>query len=124
VRPIERVAAQGSGHCSIGRDEGHIRSEAEVFQKWGSVGRPAAGGDGNGDPSALCGPERLGISRADGLAEGGQQSAVHVDRHEANGGVHEVSLRAGNKGTQGTRGRGDEGKQGQQTTGAASNSRV
>ena len=92
VRTIQWVAAQRSGHCSIGRDEGHIRSEAEAFEKRGGVGSAATGGDGYGDPGALSGPERLDIAGADGLAEAGQQRAVHVDRHKANGGMHDFSL--------------------------------
>jgi hypothetical protein len=43
----------------------------------------------------LSSAESLGVARTDGLAEGGQQSAVDIDRHEANGGMHKSSLRGG-----------------------------
>lgn len=72
VRTVERVSTQGSGHCSIGRDEGHIRSEAEAFQQRCSVGGAAASGDGNGYSGLLGGSKCLSIAGADGLAESGQ----------------------------------------------------
>ena len=92
---VEGIAGEGSGHCSIGRDEGHIRSEAETVKERGSVGGAAAGCDGDGDAGALRGSESLGVAGADGLAEGRQQGAVHVDRHQANGGMHGTSLAGG-----------------------------
>ena len=92
VGAIDRVAAEGPGHCSIGRDEGHIRSEAEAFEEGSGVGGAAAGGDGHGNAGLLRRPEGFCVAGADGLAEGGQQGAVHVDGHQAHGGMHGSSV--------------------------------
>src|SRR6185503_11204264 len=92
VRSIDRIAPQGSCHCSIGRDERHIRSESEAFEQGSGVSSLAARSNGDRNSGALCGPEGLSVSGANGLAEGRQQGAVHVDRHKANGGMHVSSL--------------------------------
>ena len=65
---------------------------AQTFKEGSGVCGSTAGCDGHGNSGALCGPERLRVAGAYGLTEGGQQSAVHVDRHQANGGMHRSSL--------------------------------
>ena len=69
VAAVDELAAEGSNHCTIGRDERRIRSQAEAFKQRNRVGNAAAGGDGDGDSGLLGGLERLRIARADCLSE-------------------------------------------------------
>ena len=94
VAAVDGLAAQRADHCTIGRDEGRIRSQAQPFEQRRGVGGAPAGGDGHRDAGLLRGLERLGVARADALREGRQQGAVHVDRHQANGRVHVPSVPA------------------------------
>ena len=55
VAPVHRLAAQGSDHCSIGRDERRIRSQAQAFEQRRSISHAAAGGDGHNDSGLLRG---------------------------------------------------------------------
>jgi hypothetical protein len=95
VRAIDGVAAEGSGYCTIGRNEGHIRSEAEALEERGGVGGAAAGGDGDGDAGVLRVTQGFSVAGTDGLAERGQESAVDVDGHQAHGGMHGSSVPGG-----------------------------
>ena len=95
VRAIDGVAAEGSGHCTIGRNEGHIRSEAEALEERRGVGGAASGGDGDGDAGVLRVAQGFCVAGADGLAERGQERAVDVDSHQAHGGMHGFSVPGG-----------------------------
>ena len=65
VAPIDGAAFQRSNHCTIGRDEGRIRSQAQSFEERSRVGDAPAGGDGYGDSGLLRGSEGTGIAGAD-----------------------------------------------------------
>ena len=92
VGTIDGVAAEGPGHCSIGRDKGHVRSETEAFEKGSGIGGAATSGDGDGNAGFLGCTESFRVAGADGLAEGGQKGAVHVNGHQAHGGMHGSSV--------------------------------
>ena len=66
---VDRLAAQGSGHCTIGRDQGRIRSQAQPFEQRRRVGRAPARGDGQRNARLLRGPQRPRIPRADLAAQ-------------------------------------------------------
>ena len=67
VASVDELAVEGANHCTIGRDEGRIRSEVEAFEQGEGVGDAPAGGDGDGDAGRLRGSEGLGVAAADGL---------------------------------------------------------
>ena len=56
MRAIDRVAAQGSSHCTIGRDEGHVRSQVEAFEQGSGIGGAATGGNGDGNAGIAARP--------------------------------------------------------------------
>jgi hypothetical protein len=65
VRAIDRVATEGPGHCSIGRNEGHVRSQAEACEEGGGVGGAAAGSNGDGNSGLLRRTEGFCVAGAD-----------------------------------------------------------
>jgi hypothetical protein len=63
VAAVDGFSAESADHCTIGRNEGRIRSQAQAFeQRHGVVGAPA-GGDGDGDSRLLRRPERRACAR-------------------------------------------------------------
>jgi hypothetical protein len=89
---VDGVATQSANHCTIGRDEGRIRSETEAFKERDGVVGAAAGGDDDRDSRMLRGFEGAGCPIADLLREGRQERAVHIDGDQANGRVHRLSV--------------------------------
>jgi len=96
---VDGFATERAGDCTIRRDEGRIRLEAEVFKERDGVVGAASGGDGNGDPRCLRGFEGHGGARSEGLREGGQQGSVHVDGYQAHGRMHRLSVTGRGQGT-------------------------
>uniref|UniRef100_E6QHK0 Uncharacterized protein n=1 Tax=mine drainage metagenome TaxID=410659 RepID=E6QHK0_9ZZZZ len=100
VFEVNAVAGEGSGHCSVGRNEGRVRSQADVGEQRGSECLTAASGDGDNDARLLGFAECVAVAAADDGAEVGEQGSVHVNCDEADGrgecGVgHGFSLPAG-----------------------------
>jgi len=89
------LAAQGAHYCTIGRNQGHIRSQVEAIEQRHGVGRAPASGDGHGDAGLLCGLERPRRAGTDSAVSGLQKCAVHVDGDQTNRRVHTVSLPVG-----------------------------
>ncbi len=110
---VDDVATQRREHCTIGRDERRIRSQAKVREQRRGVGRAAAGGDGHRDSRLLRGPQRPRIALADGLRKRRQKSAIHVDCDEARGRVHRFSV--SRTGTEKPRDQGNEGPREQES---------
>ena len=92
MAPVDDVTAQSREHCTIGRDQGCIRSQTEVRQQGCGVGRPATGSDGHRDSRVLRALERPRIALTDGLRQRRQKGAVHVDRDEPQGRGHTFSV--------------------------------
>ncbi len=86
------LAVECSNHCTIGRNDGRIRSQAQTFKERTHVGDAPAGGDGYGDAGLLRGAQRTGIPGAYRLHVAGQQRAVHVNCHQANRRMHVFSV--------------------------------
>ena len=82
---IDAVAREVACHCTIGRNHGGVRSEADVLKERGGEGLAAAGGDGDDDAGLLGGFERLLVAGADDGGEVGEEGAIHVDGDEADG---------------------------------------
>ena len=49
VAAVEQVAGHRTNHCTIGRDQGRIRSQADAFKQRRGVGHAPARSDGHGD---------------------------------------------------------------------------
>jgi hypothetical protein len=97
VATVDELAVESSYHCTIGRKQGCIRSQAEAFKKGQRVGHAAASGDGDGNAGLLRHSERLAVTPAHGLLvvrkQGArEQGSVHVDGYQANGRVHISSV--------------------------------
>ena len=89
---IDCLATQSSGHCTIGRNQRRVRSEAHAFQQRRSIGHAASGGDCQGYSRVLGGFERRNCARADLPGKARQQGSVHVDCYQAKGRMHRFSL--------------------------------
>jgi hypothetical protein len=63
---FNRLATQSLENCTIGRNEGRIRSQAQAFELRRGIGYAPSGGDGYRDACLLCRPERPRIAGTHG----------------------------------------------------------
>src|SRR5208337_4629793 len=98
VAAVDGLASKRTEHCTIGRDERRIRSQAQALQQGNRVSRAAACRDGHRDARCLRGAERSRVALTDYLRLSRQERAVHVNRDEADWGAdrsgHDFSVRA------------------------------
>ena len=92
---VDRLAAQSSGHCTIGRNKGRIRSQAQALEQRRRIGRAPSGSDGHRDSGLLRGLERLRSPPAYLPRKGRQQGAIHVNCYQPERRVHVSSVSGG-----------------------------
>ena len=93
VSEVDAFAGDAARHCTIGRNERGIRSEADVVDERSGEGLASSGGDGDGDSGLLGGEQCAPIAVADGGGKVGQEGAVHIDGDEADGADSEERCR-------------------------------
>ena len=89
---VDQLAIERSYHCTIGRNQRRIRSQAEPLQQRHRIRHAPACGDGNSHTGLLRRPQRLRIAPAYRLLVVRQQRAIHVNRYQPNGRVHVPSV--------------------------------